>query len=150
MKRLRLALYTFLQFTWGLPQNLAGLLWLAFLHKQRREYYRGAIVTYYENHPRLARLGCFAIGMFIFMDGAIEQSISRRILVHEYGHTIQSLLFGPLFSLAVGLPSMLWAMRFRKNRSAYREKGVAYSSRYPESGANRWGERATGEQAIDW
>ncbi len=95
-------------------------------------------------------MGCFAIGMFIFIDGTIRPDESRKILVHEYGHTVQSLFFGPLFSFAVGLPSFLWALRFRKRRRAYRERGVAYSSRYPESGANRWGERATGEKAIDW
>jgi hypothetical protein len=139
-----------LQWTWGLPQNLAGLIWLLILGKQRRKLYHGAIVTYYENLPWLSRKGCFAVGMFIFMDGAIHESQSKKILVHEYGHTVQSILFGPLFSLLIGLPSVLWARRFSKNRPVYKEKGINYCSRYPESGANRLGERATGEQAIDW
>ncbi len=150
MKKLRSFLYVLLQWTWGLPQNLAGLIWLLAYKKQRRARYFGAIVTYYENRPRLSRKGCFAVGMFIFIDGAIQESQLKKILVHEYGHTIQSILFGPLFSLFIGLPSVLWAGRFSKNRRAYRETGIKYSSRYPESGANRWGERVTGEQAIDW
>lgn len=139
MKRQRLILYIMLQWTWGLPQNLAGLIWLLAVKKQRRERYHGAIVTYYENRPRLSRIGCFAVGMFIFIDGAIQESQSKKILVHEYGHTIQSILFGPLFSFVIGLPSVLWARRFRKNRRVYKERSINYCSRYPESGANRRG-----------
>ncbi len=150
MKRFKLLLYILLQWTWGLPQNLAGLIWLLLLGKQRREQYHGAIVTYYENRPWLSKKRCFAFGMFIFIDGTIQERQLKKILVHEYGHTVQSIMFGPLFSLLIGLPSVLWARRFSKRRCVYKERGITYGSRYPERGANRWGERATGEQAIDW
>ncbi len=52
-------------------------------------------------------------------------------LMHEYGHTLQSIILGPLFLPVVGLPSLLWAGLpvFRK----YREKSaVSYYRFYTE------------------
>ena len=37
-----------------------------------------------------------------------DEELSKRLLVHEYGHTIQSLIFGPLYLIVMGIPSTLW------------------------------------------
>ena len=70
-----------------------------------------------------------------------EESVSRFLLEHEYGHTIQSLILGPMYLLLVGLPSLLW------NRLPYFERhrkksGRSYYSAVFERTANSLGEKA--------
>ncbi len=149
MKTLRWSLYALAQWTWGLPQNLVGLALLLLLGRQQRQWYHGALVTWYRGRPWLARTGYVSLGMFIFVDGALQPPVRDQVLVHEYGHTIQSLCFGPLFLLTVGVPSVLWAgihaRRLRMGRKTSR-----YTARYPESHANYLGERVTKGTAIRW
>ena len=144
---MRQLVFWMLQWTWGLPQNLAGLVLLLCLGVQKRERYHGAVVTRFSGHPKLARRGCLSLGMFIFMSDRLEPARSGPIRVHEYGHCVQSLLFGPFFLPAVGLPSVLWAARYG---AEHRNRGIAYTSRYPEKNANHWGQRITGEEPMNW
>ena len=117
------------------------------LGKQKREHYHGALITHFSGHPELANRGCISLGMFVFMSDTLEQSRAQRICVHEYGHCVQSLIFGPFFLLVVGLPSIIWAARYS---ARHRLNGIAYTSRYPENNANYWGHLITGELPIDW
>ena len=55
---------------------------------------------------------------------------------HEWGHTLQGFLLGPLYLLIIGIPSIVWASFFKKYR---RENNVSYDSFYTESWANSWG-----------
>ncbi len=144
---MRVMAFRLLQWIWGLPQNLAGLLFLLWLGRQRHEQYHGAVITYVTGHSQLARRGCASLGMFIFMSAELSLEQRRMIRVHEYGHCIQSLLFGPLYLLLVGLPSLLWAAQYG---ARHRTKGIAYTSRYPENQANNLGRRVTGEEPICW
>ena len=72
--------------------------------------------------------------------------MTRELLVHEYGHTIQSLVLGPLYLLVIGLPSLLWATlpKYQKKRM----KGLPYSAFWTESSANRLGEKVTKEKSL--
>ncbi len=131
---MKLFFYYLLQWTWGLPQNLVGLtLWL-FCKGNRLPRYHGAAVK------RWGILGSAGIGMFIFLD----KDADRPTVVHEYGHSIQSIILGPLFLFVIGLPSLLWAglpqaRRYRQRRSR------SYYWFYPERWANTLGAYATGE-----
>lgn len=139
--KLYTCVYWLLQWTWGIIQNIAGL--FLFLLNIRREhrFFHGAVVTIW-NNPGYST----GLGMFIFMSeklpGDAEQGEFARTCVHEYGHTVQSIILGPLFLLVIGLPSMLWAVIpvFKRYR---REKRVSYYSFYPECWANYLGERVT-------
>ena len=142
-------MYTLLQLTWGLPQTLMGL--VVFLLNVRRPHrmFSGAVLTSWKLKQSLS------LGLFIFVSDDpfyYYQSQKKRysydeffgmFAVHEYGHTIQSLMFGPLYLLIVGIPSLIWAdlpalidMRVRKRMS--------YFSIFPEKQANRLGEKYTG------
>lgn len=127
--------YRLWQWTWGLPQSLCGL-GLALLYRQcRRRWVGGALVTFH-----CGRWGGVSLGMFLFVPAQLSPQQEKGMLAHEYGHSVQSLLLGPLYLLAVGLPSFLWA-----NLPAYkrlrRRRGMAYESRYPESWAESLGKK---------
>ena len=88
MKKL---LYILCQWTWGLPQNLVGLGFFLFYRcKGCRSFsYQGARVTIWTQ-----RSGSMSMGRYLFMEPSWTPS-DHRLLAHEYGHTIQSLFFGP-------------------------------------------------------
>ena len=139
MKFIKRVLYVLLQWTFGLPQNIAGAavyLFLTVFRKYSRENrfrYRNALGIRWKNY------GSMGLGMFIFL-GRMPAHAERYILTHEYGHTLQSLMLGPLYPLAVSLPSLIWAglPLFEKMR---REKRIPYSRLYCEGWADRIGGR---------
>ncbi|MBQ6332043.1 MAG: hypothetical protein IJI34_04650 [Clostridia bacterium] len=144
-KPLRAVLFCFLQWTWGLPQNLVGLLLLPFLRGERYRYH-GALVTVYRKLRFTKNRSGFSLGTFIFIPETWTEYDKKHVVVHEYGHTVQSMILGPFYLLFVGLPSVIWSHRYCRRTPIYRSRGVAYTDRYPEHGADRLGEYATGEK----
>ena len=133
-----------LQWLWGLPQNILGGILLLILHRMPRFRFRKAIVT------RWSRKGSMSLGMFLFLGETSSSAFSaeqrrimeQHVLVHEYGHSIQSLILGPLYLPVIGLPSILWA-NFPVLIRLRRQKNISYYRMYQESWANRLGERVT-------
>ena len=136
---MRTVFYILWQCIWGLPQTLLGFA-VFLLHVGRpHSFYHGAIVTVWKKRSS-ASMGLF---LFIAENAWSSPKRAERLLVHEYGHTVQSLVLGPLFLPVVGLPSFLWAglpvcqkLRTRKN--------ISYYTFYPEKWADRWGEKVLG------
>lgn len=107
-------IYDLLQLTWGLPQTILGFIYFL-LNIKREHYYHGSVVTIWKSKSSLS------LGMFVFVsddpfcyyeslrETYSEGEFSNMFLVHEYGHTIQSLFFGPLYLLLVGVPSIMWS-----------------------------------------
>lgn len=142
---LRGALFHILQVTWCLPQNVVGAVVSLFLRGERYRYH-GALVTLYRGEKRAKKLGAFSLSAFIFVPACWPEHMRRGVIPHEYGHTVQSLIMGPLYLLLVGLPSAIWANVYGRRYKKYAVRGVQYTSRYPERGADRLGERFTGEK----
>jgi len=135
-------LYILIQWTWGFLQSLLGLIFLVLLGKQERTWYGCALMTVYDQkRVRLNRIGSVSLGMFTFVIAKKDGKPHPGLAAHEYGHTFQSLILGPLYLIVVGIPSFLWALQFSRHRKEYGEKGVAYTSRYPENWAENWGGR---------
>lgn len=129
-------LFYLIQFTWGLPVNLVGLiLFLCFRGRFRSERFCNGIATCL---PRLA--GGFSLGIFLFI-GAAGTADSPGLCAHEYGHTVQCLLLGPLYWLVVALPSVIWCHGFSNYR---RKHGIAYDALYCERWATAWGRTWSG------
>ena len=135
---MRYMVYVLLQLTWGLPQSLVGLAICLFCRSGGRSCYRGAVSTEWSLGAGLS------MGMFIFMPREFPEERRQKLLVHEYGHTIQSLILGPLYLPLVALPSVLWA-NFPVFRRLRNERGISYYSVYPENWADRLGSKVTGE-----
>ena len=103
-------IYILIQCTWGLPQTLLGFIVLLINIKNKHYFYHGAIITE-RNVP-----SSVSLGMFVFTttnpmkdkrtkNKIPDEELSKRLLVHEYGHTIQSFIFGPLYLIVMGIPS---------------------------------------------
>lgn len=146
MRRVNYPLYYLSQFTWGILQNIAGLIIYLFLiikdPKRGRFSFHGSRVIGWSSDYSAG------VGMFIFI-GAASRRNFPRILSHEYGHTIQSCILGPFYALVIGLPSFIWAhnRRLTRNRMAGRYR---YSDFYPERWANHLGKKYTGLEPIDY
>ena len=120
-----------IQWTWGFIQNLSGLCMAVLWRQKDWHRYKNAIVTHYTNRKK-ARKGYFAMGMFIFTDDMLPKATYNKVLSHEYGHTVQSMILGPLFPLVVGLPSMLRFHYFSFLKKRGMRPSEKYSVRYPE------------------
>lgn len=137
-------IYKLVQCTWGIMQTFVGLIIFFINIKEEHFFYHGAIVTKWKYGSSVS------LGMFIFVtkkrlpasDGIPSEEWADRLLVHEYGHTVQSLFLGPLYLLVIGLPSILWASLPVCSRRR-REKKISYYRFYPERWANYCGEKVT-------
>lgn len=148
---MKIFLYRIWQCTWGVLQTLLGAV-VFFMHDGDKHFnYHGAVVTVWETKSSVS------LGMFVFVtsdpyfaekfEGQIGvEELSNRLLVHEYGHTIQSLILGPLYLLLIWIPSTLWGFLGGKKR---KEKQIPYGAFATEKWANRLGESVTREKSID-
>ncbi len=130
---------TLLQCTWGILQTAAGGCMFLVLIGQKHFIYRGCVATVWK------RRDSASVGIFIFISESLDGRLREEITVHEYGHTVQSLILGPLYPFVISIPSAVWCLtpRFVKMRA---EKGISYYSFYTEKWANRLGTKVTGEQ----
>ncbi|MBQ3108013.1 MAG: hypothetical protein IJC67_00230 [Clostridia bacterium] len=144
--------YRIAQCTWGILQTLLGLV-LFLLHRGAKHYtYHGAIITEWSSRASIS------LGLFVFvtkepffagkLSAYPKQELAARLLVHEYGHTVQSLILGPLYLLVMGIPSSLWANLPALARRR-REQGISYFAFFTERWANTLGERVTGKPAME-
>lgn len=144
-------MYCIAQCTWGILQTMLGFVVFLMHYKNKHFCYHGAIITVWE--PKTS----VSLGLFVFVtsepyfakkyEGEINtEELSNRLLVHEYGHTIQSLILGPLYLIVIGIPSTLWGFLGGKKR---RDEQVPYGAFFTEKWANQLGEQVTGEKSID-
>jgi len=135
-----------IQWTWGICQNIPALILMIALHIKNKDtktfFYHGAFVTKWD-HPY-----SMGLGMFVFLGKHSPlQRYNDMILVHEYGHTIQSCILGPLFLPIIGLPSLLWAgLPYFKNQWFSGNK--YYTQFYPEYSASYLGELVLHQPAV--
>lgn len=136
-------LFYLIQFTWGLSVNLIGfLVWLVCkLRGRRTEKYCNCFITYVKKK----HFGGLSLGLFVFMSDDKDEQWVYNTRIHEYGHTIQCLLLGPLYWIVVAIPSAIWCNFFE----GYRKKNdVSYYALYCESWANKWGESWSAQKRI--
>ena len=129
--------YVLIQLTWGIIQSLLGLFILVKEGLGREHFwFHGAYVTRWDHS------GGLSLGMFVFIGNPLmENGDKYAYLTHEYGHTIQSLIYGPLYLLIVGISSSNWAKNYTLEKL---NEGVSYFSVFPENQANKLGEKITG------
>ena len=131
MRKLLYGFFVFVQWTYGILQNSMGFILFVYwagIRKSGVSGYRSAVVT------ECKRTDGLSLGMFVFTGN----SDNRKLVSHEYGHTLESLILGPLYLPIIGLPSLIWAQSKRLG-SAWRKGQKDYYAFYPEKWANRLG-----------
>ena len=126
-----------LALTWELPQTLLGLLLLLFTRKPSTEksveWSINYIVESYAVFWRTCRWGV-SLGPIIIL-GDIFRGQAPEVVLHEWGHSKQSLILGPLYLIVVGIPSIVMNILSRWGvMNPFR-----YYDRRPESWADRLG-----------
>lgn len=145
MKTVKSILFFIWQFTYAIVQNLIGFaMFIAYKSKGAvSERFHNSIVTYIDKK----NFGGVSLGIFIFINAKRDGDALHDTRIHEYGHTIQSMILGPVWLLVIALPSVIWcnAPYFRKIR---KEKNVSYYKAYCEGWANTCGLWATKERFL--
>ena len=136
----RVLYYIFLPvlFIWQLPQHLvACFIFLVNIGSVKR-FDVCTSLSYCKTIPiykakRFMFGAGVSLGMFIFLDSRYNWGL--RTVLHEHGHRVQSLIFGPVYLIVIGLPSVI-----RNIYSRCKGKSSAwYYSGYPEKWADKLG-----------
>lgn len=127
-----------LSLAWELPQSLLGLAVLG------AELAIGTVRGVQRDRGRIfveSRLNAVSLGAFVFW----SRGESRYFVLddstrdHEYGHTFQSRLFGPLYLPLVGVPSVLRVLIAVGYREVTGQRWGGYFDGYPERWADQLG-----------
>jgi hypothetical protein len=123
---------------WQLPQVLLGLV-IAFVSKAKKMPPSVPLPEAINCYVSPTMLSAISLGSILVF--GVEAFNRDDIVKHEYGHSRQSILLGPLYLLVVGVPSLTmniisrFSLRFGTGKFAY-----DYYRRWPESWADRLGE----------
>lgn len=121
-----------LLYIWQLPQNLVGLVLVAWNRKRIAYDCMEKDVHYYyvAGFPGGISLGKYILlnSVYVNYKGTTEQ--------HEFGHTRQSLILGPLYLFVIGIPSIVHAWWWEE---CGRDNGVSYYDFYTEKWADALG-----------
>ena len=145
----------FLHLTWGSMQTMVGFFIYLVNIKCPHEYYGGVVKTAWHANSGLS------MGLFIFTpwEPGMEENgkedpnpegrlnYCSKVIVHEYGHTFQALLLGPLYPIIIGIPSICWGS-LPACAKMRQEKNLKYTWMFCEKWASYWGEKVTKKEAV--
>ncbi|MDO4197698.1 MAG: hypothetical protein Q4D13_01750 [Erysipelotrichaceae bacterium] len=102
-------------------------MYLIMFNKKHFRYHK-AYVTVWDLKVSLS------MGQYLF----VSKNYNRYLLMHEYGHSFQSLYLGPFYLILVGIPSMIWCKagimeNYRKRHN------ISYYDAPFEANANKLG-----------
>lgn len=123
-------IYYALQFTWGLLANIVGGIVFLFL----KTLYKKKAKKFYNNfYIEVDKPMNFSIGIFFVVSSNARMSTK----LHESGHSLQNVVWGPLFLFVIAIPSFI---RYWYRASTPNKKHPDYYSIWFEGQASRWGE----------
>lgn len=116
---------------WQLPQNIIGLMMAASIgfencSKLTNKYGMPVI------EARKKSQGSVSLGNFVFL----SKTATANTLNHELGHTVQSMILGPLYLLVIGIPSFMWAF--------LRRGGMFLKHSYYDFYTEKWADKIAG------
>ena len=92
-------MFYIIQWTWGLLENIIGLIVYIRFRKQTHLRVGKTFATYL---PKIG-VGNFSLGMFIF----VEKRASNLSIAHEVGHCYQNNYYGIFKLFVVSIPSVI-------------------------------------------
>lgn len=125
-------------FAWELPQNVLGMLLFAASRGL------GAIKSLEVQEGRVvveSTVTAVSLGSFVFwMKGETRWFVlDEQTRAHEWGHTFQSRMLGPLYLPLVGVPSVMRVIYAMGYRELTGRRWTGYFDGYPEDWADRLG-----------
>lgn len=133
MKKILNVILNILLIIWQLPQEIIGGLMYIMLPNFATQKVKGAIVCFTPWMQGGVTLGNFVfINEIYYKDG--YKSSRKKIIKHEWGHTVQSKILGPFYLawFGIGIPSLIHA--------AIHQKGDYYHF-WTEKWANKLSEK---------
>lgn len=130
MKVTKDQVFTVVKWIWQFPQNIIGFI-------LSRGYYCYVAGAYWKSGWNMPGV---SLGDYIIMDKE-TMLYSDKVVLHEKGHQKQSLMFGPLYLLVIGLPSVvrnLWDRIAHRNWSTVKRMYWYYDG-FPENWADKLG-----------
>lgn len=122
---------------WELPQNIAGAFYFIIHGVFAKTFIiddEDSFEMYSDKQKGAVSLGVFRVYKAeYYKSSAYYVKLSR---MHEKGHRQQSMMFGPLYLIVIGLPSLIWATL---HSYVKRLGAVDYYSFYTEKWADRLG-----------
>lgn len=125
-----------LLYLWQLPQNLLGLVLVAFYKPERKYVLEDGVEIHFATrmHGGIS-LGKYSIVNTIHYRKSLEESLKRDTVRHEaIGHAKQSKMLGWLYLPIVGLCSICWAGLYG---SVVKETKNGYYKVFPENWADK-------------
>jgi hypothetical protein len=130
------ALMWVLYWTWCLPQATLGAGWLLIVKLTRKNtktvLYKDVLMTLCPDFGAGLSLCPFT---FVIDYNDPKDAFQDRMTNHEWGHTRQSLMLGPLYLFVVGIPSICWLVI----NTHWLTKLDYYKSMYTEIWADKLG-----------
>jgi len=123
----------FLFYLWQLPQHLLALVIKLIVKPENKEIYKNVTIYKMYNYKF-----AISLGNYIFINsGRKDEEILKA---HEYGHSIQSLILGPLYLFIVGVPSITQNILSTITYIfGYKKMYSNYYNRFPENWADKLG-----------
>jgi len=121
---------------WELPQNIIGIIvWLMIRRKITKVEIVHKRLFFHTHHFGIS------LGSFVFWSNSDDAIvwIAPNNKEHEYGHTIQSLICGPLYLILVGIPSISRVVYSSIYYGLNKTKWANYYKGYPENWADKLG-----------
>lgn len=94
---------------WQLPQILIGVILLTWYRSSLIECSQKEYATIF---CATAMKGAISLGSIII--GSVSACNKYKTMSHEYGHSKQSLILGPLYLFVIGIPSLIWAITYKE------------------------------------
>ena len=112
----------FILYIWQLPQNLLGLLLIAFYRPERMHIMENGNRIYFATRMKGGiSLGKYSLVNICHYRQDINESLKRDTIRHEaIGHARQSLYLGWLYLIVIGLPSIINACLCNDKNKYYR------------------------------
>jgi hypothetical protein len=105
-----------LLFIWQLPQNIVALFVMLFSKTEGVIAYRHYCFALKTKMPK--RAGGISLGSFALISPSSAHD--EETIRHELdGHTVDSKIFGPLYLLVIGLPSILHLLFYDHRKNYY-------------------------------
>jgi hypothetical protein len=122
-----------LKYIWLLPQNLLALLLIGILKGEKQDQYKDCDLYSVVSQ----KFSGISLGKYILLNEYYY--LNKVVLItttkHEYGHYIQGLIFGWLYLIVIGIPSLSRNLLARVNN----KMRVNYYKGYPENWADKLG-----------